>query len=778
VKYRSGILVLPLLFSMAAAVSAQQAGDSSLSTGLSALAGTDPAQGRIGIDVTVTDAQGQDVTGLNQADFKLLDEGEPLPLASFAASTANGPAPGDPPVSVILVLDEADIPSANFGEAELAAEAFLRSNGGRLKHPVTVYRITSEKLYASIPYSQDGNALADVIASGMNMRPVWKNPALQIVRGPANEIEIGYPRAADAGLPQYGVHRVPVPIALKALGAIAIEQRRVPGRKLLVWIGPGWRVDLKSDKNLFDTITEFSTRLREARIEISIANKWRLDTVKPAGPTVPNPDSTLTVSQTGKVMAWPKGGRYVLTDDQVRRFAAGVSVAQNSNYDNLSLQVLALRTGGGMLTTNDELLALGSPNRYDIPRLIADYVAEASNYYHLTFDPPKTNTVDEYHGLRVELAKPGLTAHTSAGYYDEPVFYDQPMPARDRVTVAQLEQLLAGKHSDRDLAGKLAGLQLTERLSTARLEAGLKRMPGERSRLALTEVGDASVFLPPPSDEVLSLPEPGEAAQQAMLSRMADFVIRQAPRLPNFYADRTTVQYGEPMPKRGQTWKTAQPDRELNYELTTTDHVYFEDGKETTDRQKQKVKRNPERDLLETSGTFGPILVLVLKAAVAPGGTLAWSRWEKGSSGPVAVFQYVSAPSMRTYEIGFCCLALDQALIPFRGHPIFRGELAVDPDTGRILRLTVKADLDTRLPLKNSDIWVEYGPVVMGGKAYICPLRSVSTSRHRRVWEIDDWGMRFKVYGPFETLLNDVTFSRYHLFRAQTTILPGFVPVP
>ncbi len=717
----------------------------------------DPSQGRVGIDVTVTDAQNHSVTGLTKADFKLLDEGQPLPLVSFAASAAAGPAPGDPPVSVILVLDDPDLLPANRPEAQSDLESFLRGNGGRLAQPVTVYRVTADKLYAAGP-SQDGNALADQIASGMNMRAVWKPEPTAIVRGPANQAEISALPDSDPSLPHTHIVTVRQPIAIKALGAIAVEQRRLPGRKLLFWIGPGWRVDLTPDvvksatpmEKIFRDMTEFSTRLREARIELSAANRWL-----------------------GR-----EAGRSILTQSEISRYVAEGHIEGLNPYFNLALQVLAIRSGGALLTTSDDLIAAAQPDRNNIPRLIAEHIAQASNYYRLTFDPPHTDEVDEYHRLNVDLARSGLTAHSVTGYYDEPVFYDQPMPATDQVTVTRLEQMLAGKHSDRELADELAGLQLTERFSTQRLEAWLKRMPGSRSRQALTEVADASVFLPPPPDEVLSIPLPDRAAQQAMLSSVADYLAREVPRLPNFYAERTAVQFGEPPPEQGQTWKTAQPDRKLYDERTTTDHIYFEEGKETTDRQKLKVKERTQKDRLETTGTFGPILVLVLKAAASPGGVLAWSRWEEGPAGPVAVFHYVSSPNMRNYEVGFCCLAVDQGMIPFSRLVTFRGEIAIDPPTGHILRLTVKADLEPRLPLKNSSIMVEYGPVVMGGQAYFCPLRSVSMSRARRLWEIDEWDMRFKVYGPFKTLLNDVTFSGYHLFRAQTTILPGFVPVP
>ena len=349
---------------------AQQAGENVLLPNPAALGpGMDPSQGRVGIDVTVTDAQGRVVTGLTQTDFKLLDEGQPMPLVTFAASSATAAAPGDPPVSVILVLDDPDLLPANRPEAQSDLEKFLRANGGRLAQPVTVYRVTADKLYATVP-SLDGNALADQIASGMNMRTVWKPERTAIVRGPTSEAEIMVLPGSDPTLPHYVVVPPRETIALKALGAITVEQRRIPGRKLLFWIGPGWRVDLIPDvvksaepmEKIFRAMTEFSTRLREARIELSVANRWL-----------------------GR-----EAGRSLLTQSEIDRYVAEGHIEGLNPYYNLALQVLAIRSGGEVLTTNDDLIATAQPDRNNIPRLIAEHIAEASNYYRLTFDPPRT----------------------------------------------------------------------------------------------------------------------------------------------------------------------------------------------------------------------------------------------------------------------------------------------------------------------------------------------------------------------------------------------------
>lgn len=72
---------------------------------------------------------------------------------------------------------------------------------------------------------------------------------------------------------------------------------------------------------------------------------------------------------------------------------------------------------------------------------------------------------------------------------------------------------------------------------------------------------------------------------------------------------------------------------------------------------------------------------------------------------------------------------------------------------------------------------VEYGPVVIGGQTYICPARSVSIFRSRTDRLLHQWNIDFGVYGPFETSLNDVTFSQYHLFRSEHRILPAGSPI-
>ena len=72
---------------------------------------------------------------------------------------------------------------------------------------------------------------------------------------------------------------------------------------------------------------------------------------------------------------------------------------------------------------------------------------------------------------------------------------------------------------------------------------------------------------------------------------------------------------------------------------------------------------------------------------------------------------------------------------------------------------------------------IEYGPVEIGGKTYICPLRSVTIARGRSVRVLSNWDETFMSYGPYATMLNDISFDRYHMFRSDSHVLTEFTPV-
>jgi hypothetical protein len=713
----------------------------------------DTSQGRIRLDVVVTDASGKPVSGLPDKDFTLLDNGQPQKIVSFQAFDGINRQP-DPPVEVILVIDELNmqvqrrpgafhdvgpevsVPAQELSRDEIAAaereaESFLRQNQGHLRQPVSIYLLTEDGLSASVQPSTNGNLLANDIAHRKEPRWVWKS---QEVAKNISKFNLSEPP------------RLLKPLhSLLALESIAIEQRRRPARKLMFWLGPGWQFasNESSGPGTFNFLTEASTRLREARIALWSATEWLL--YDPDGKPLP-------VS-------------HFIYKDYLDAVAP-----EKVDFGYLTLQVLAKQTGGGWLETSSNLAGH-----------LGERVEQANSFYSLTFDPPRTNVVDEHHVLKVEVSQPNLAANTTAAYFDEPVFYDQPRDGIEHVSVEQLEHALSGAHGkgDAETAQQLSNMELTERLSSTKLATLEATLEGKKTREVLVALADQSVFLAPPAAEIPSTAPPDMATQRMMFARTIAYVVKTIPTLPDFFATRTINQYHERPPVPGQTWKTASGDRSLHEGDSSKAAVHFRNGKEVIEGEVTRQKRqHGERTTLDTVGTFGSILAAVLKGATTPGSSLTWSRWEQGIRGPQAVFRYRVPQETPLFLVGSKYLTIDDRVIPFEKQARFHGEIAVDPATGEILRLTMQADLEPRLPLIRSDIMVEYSPVVMAGKTYICPARAVSIARQRRIVDIQPWVESFKVYGPFETNLSDMVYTKYHKFHSTFRILPTYTPGP
>lgn len=678
---------------------------------------SDAAEGRIKLDVVVTNKvdspweYGKPVPGLESKDFTLLDDNQPAKILSFSAFYPTAAKP-DPPVEVILVIDMINRPSKDVSDDEQhEVEKFLRQNGGHLAQPVSIYRLSDAGLSVTPHPSTDGNALATEIAQKGGLREF--------------SLDQGDLSLQNSSFQNQLIHRQ---TALSALGSIALIERRKPGRKLLVWVGYGGPVG----ENSFEWITEFLTRIREARMTLSSVSFWR------------NPDRRFP---------------YEL-------YLGGVKSALQSSAGNLALQVIATQSGGR---------ALEEPGN-DFVEMIGACVQDASAFYTISFDPPRTDQVDVYHDLKVEVSKPGLIARTSTGYYDQPVYYDQPYVAAEHVTVAQLEQALGNSRhsSDAETARQLSTMELTERLSSTRLSSWKARLPGAKSRAALVAVADASVFLGLPAAEIPASAAPDLNAQRLMQSRTIDYLLNTIPKLPDFFATRTTVRYREPPLKDGQTWKTTIGDRSLHLAGSSSATVLYRNGYEVVDAEKGN-KSEEGKASLKMKGTFGPILTAALGAARSD---LTWSRWEQGTGAPRAVFRYTVPRGNSHLEVTYCCLLDDgNGSGIFQRLPGYHGEIAIDPESGALLRLTVETDLELNLhpnlPILRSDILVEYGPVEIAGNTRICLVRSVSLVRARTIFEMREWGESFRIYGPYETMLDDVAFKDYHMFRGETRILTG-----
>jgi hypothetical protein len=344
--------------------------------------------------------------------------------------------------------------------------------------------------------------------------------------------------------------------------------------------------------------------------------------------------------------------------------------------------------------------------------------------------------------------------------------------APSKMTVAQLEQMLAADRaaSDGKVADQLFRLQLTERLSAAsfaRLKAGL---PGEKARQALLALADSSEFLNLPAAEIPAAAAPSPAAQRQTMQIVVSYVTQTLRRLPNFMATRETTHFEDrPQITYDYIPIPTKPYLPLHFVSKTSLPVVYRDGQEQADTgaRKHGTPQSESHELV-TRGEFGPILGTVLLDAAQS--RMAWSHWEEGADGLEAVFSY-AVPAQKSHYFVGAGLIWDGSPTPHEYHEMagYHGEIAVDPTSGTVRRLVLEADLAPADPFVRSAIAVKYGAVEIGGKSFICPVKSVALSLVRPPGASTE--QHASGPGPVKTFLNDVAFEMYHRLTSEMRIL-------
>ena len=353
-----------------------------------------------------------------------------------------------------------------------------------------------------------------------------------------------------------------------------------------------------------------------------------------------------------------------------------------------------------------------------------------------------------------------------------------------KVSVEQLQEALAADRDkpDADVARQLLNMELTERLSTAMLAQLEAKLPGNKSQEALVALADLSGFLDPPAAEIPADAMPDAVAAHEMLAQVVNYVNTTVLQLPNLIATRDTTGY-EDRPAEDIQQETAIVGLSylpLHVVGRTNVIVTYRDRKEVLDEGGANVKkRGPAVHGLETGGVFGPILSVVVGDALK--GKVTWSRWEKGEGGAEAVFHYAVMKDKSDYKVQFCCIsdgidlnASGQAVWQvFSELAAYHGEIAFDPVTGAILRMTMEAEMPPNEVVSTAGMYVEYAPVEIGGKTYICPVKSVSILKAHTALPPKGMQSAASYKGPAKTFLNDVAFGQYRRFGSETRILTG-----
>jgi hypothetical protein len=204
------------------------------------------------------------------------------------------------------------------------------------------------------------------------------------------------------------------------------------------------------------------------------------------------------------------------------------------------------------------------------------------------------------------------------------------------------------------------------------------------------------------------------------------------------------------------------PDAELFWIGSLAQVVTSRGGIEVVDTPSGDVGQSDQTSFnLTSTGEFGQMLAVVLVDAYRS--KITWDRWEQGSSGPLAIFRYAVPKENSRFAVGFT--KDNQA----PEYPAYKGEIAIEPASGSILRITIVANGSGPGFVNETSIMVEFGPIQIAGTNYICPVRGVAIARF---FDPLKYQKKDPPPTPIHTSINDVSFTDFHVFRSESRILP------
>jgi VWFA-related protein len=314
------------------------------------------------LDVTVLDKKGRPVvSGLTKDDFIITEDKKPQRIFSFeapdvhqmAANAGDENANGKAPVT-IFVLDLLNSSFQDFAFIRYSVRKYLAAQPAQLNSPAALMVIGNDSLEMLQGYTRNK---ADLLYA-LNHLP----PAL-----PYKEMSRSF--FAE----RFGQ-------SIDALQQIALQNKGIPGRKNVVWVGhggPGINLGALAGSvvvQLKQYVHDTTNMLVDARISLFVI--------------------------------YP-GLKIHGRDMSISAFDAGADIGNSDPFaGDINFGVFVNETGGNLFY-----------NRNDVDAEIKRSQQLGSQYYTLTYQPAGGDDNGRFRRIRVTLRDPNLHVVTKAGYY-------------------------------------------------------------------------------------------------------------------------------------------------------------------------------------------------------------------------------------------------------------------------------------------------------------------------------------------------------------------------
>ena len=320
------------------------------------------------------------------------------------------------------------------------------------------------------------------------------------------------------------------------------------------------------------------------------------------------------------------------------------------------------------------------------------------------------------------------------------------------LTVNELRSFLRSsiqlKQSDKEVAGFLSKVKLTEKLDDRAIEEMQSLGVGPKTLAALRTLRDESHSLAAAAPAATEskprpIPPPSSEEQAAIISEVREYALNYSKNLPDFICTQVTRRYAAATPggkynRRGESDPSWQLQDTLTIRLS-----YFEQKEDyklimvnNTVTQQDYTKL----DGAVSTGEFGSMLREIFEPATEA--RFDWDHWATLRGRRALAFAFHVSQERSQWLLDY---ERQQHI-----RPAYSGLVYVDRDTRQVLRVTMAAEnIPASFPIQQAETVLDYDYQTLSGRQFLLPLKADNRLKTSDVLSrLDE---EFRLYRKFST---------------------------
>jgi hypothetical protein len=321
--------------------------------------------------------------------------------------------------------------------------------------------------------------------------------------------------------------------------------------------------------------------------------------------------------------------------------------------------------------------------------------------------------------------------------------------AQQQLTVDKLVEFITSsisqKQPDKDVAGILATMKLSEKLSPRVIEDLQGKGAGPRTVAALSHLAEVSATLPAPAPKAAVLkpklpPPPPFEEQQTILKEAREYALNYSKMLPDFICLQVTHRYIDRHFKPGTEGSWAISDmiaEKLSYFDQQEKYEPISQNGNSLYGKSQQINGALSR------GDFGTMLREIFTPESEA--EFHWERWGNLESHWMNVYTF-SIDALHSHET----LDFDHSQ---RVTPGYHGEVFIEKGPNVIWKIVLEPEPPASFPMQNIREELDYRYTDISGQKFLLPLKGVIVMRSEGVGN-----------------KNEIEFRSYKKYSADTSI--------